>query len=242
VSAKPARGLGNESVDAARFEDETVARTQHGRSDREERVMRLRSLGRGGRLLLALAAGGAAFGIATAVQASIPDASGVVHACYNTSRAHGTPTGALRAIDTDRIDGNCASWEGSVDLATPQFVTSTVNQTSFMIRGVFPALGAGSYFANFGCPAGYIASDTVAAPSDNINALNFTVRAAAWNVGEVATGVPNGLGRYEFTLSATTDVTVHSTCIDARVFGLPGPAAPISQAMHEASVALKPVS
>ncbi|HEX3455695.1 MAG TPA: hypothetical protein VHS03_13795 [Gaiellaceae bacterium] len=34
------------------------------------------------RLLVLVAAGGAAFGIASAVQASIPDASGVAHACY----------------------------------------------------------------------------------------------------------------------------------------------------------------
>lgn len=198
--------------------------------------MRLTSLGRGKRLLLAFAVGGAAFGIATAVQASIPDASGVVHACYNTSRAHGTPTGALRAIDTDRVDGNCASWEGSVDLATPQFVTSQINQTSFMIRGVFPGTLAGNYIDNFFCPTGYIATDGVAAPSDNFGGLSFTVHVAAWNDGEVATGVPSSLGHYEYTLSATTNVTIHATCTDARVFGLPGPAAPISKAMHGASV------
>src|SRR5690242_5512016 len=63
------------------------------------------------RLLLALAIGGAVFGIATAVQAGIPDANGVIHACYNTSKAHGSPTGQLRVIDTARPDGNCASWE-----------------------------------------------------------------------------------------------------------------------------------
>ncbi len=40
-------------------------------------MQRLRRLSRGGRFLLALAVGGAVFGIATAVQASIPDASGV---------------------------------------------------------------------------------------------------------------------------------------------------------------------
>ena len=44
--------------------------------------------------------GWAVFGIASAVQASIPDASGVIHGCYNTSLAHGNPTGALRVIDT----------------------------------------------------------------------------------------------------------------------------------------------
>jgi hypothetical protein len=193
-------------------------------------------------VFVAVAVAGAAFGVATAVQASIPDASGVVHACYNTSNAHGFPTGALRAIDTSAANGNCASWEGSVDLATPQFVTSQINQTSFMIRGVFPATAPASYIDNFFCPAGYIESDGVAAPSDNFNALSFTVHAAAWNDGEVATGVPNGLGHYEYTLAATTNVTIHATCTDARVFGLPGPAAPIANAMSQASITQKAVS
>ena len=55
------------------------------------------------------------FGIATAVQASIPDASGVIHGCYNTSLAHGNPTGALRVIDTAKPNGNCASWETALN-------------------------------------------------------------------------------------------------------------------------------
>ena len=61
--------------------------------------------------MLALVVGGAVFGIATAVQASIPDANGVIHGCYNISQAHGNPTGALRVIDTAKPNGNCASWE-----------------------------------------------------------------------------------------------------------------------------------
>jgi hypothetical protein len=55
------------------------------------------------------------FGIATAVQASIPDANGVIHGCYNTSLAHGSPLGDLRVIDTSRPDGNCASWEAPLN-------------------------------------------------------------------------------------------------------------------------------
>ena len=65
-------------------------------------MQRLRRLSRGGRFLLALAVGGAVFGIATAVRASVPDASGVIHGCYNTSLAHGSPTGALRVIEPPR--------------------------------------------------------------------------------------------------------------------------------------------
>src|SRR5215471_2145629 len=79
---------------------------------------RLRELSRGGRLLLGLAVGAGVFGVATAVQASIPDASGVIHGCYNTSLAHGNPTGALRVIDTSKPNGNCASWEAPLSWNT----------------------------------------------------------------------------------------------------------------------------
>jgi hypothetical protein len=74
-------------------------------------MRRLRRLGRGGRFLLAAVVGGAVFGIATAVQASIPDTGGVIRGCYNTSLAHGNPTGGLRVIDTSKPNGTCASWE-----------------------------------------------------------------------------------------------------------------------------------
>ena len=74
-------------------------------------MRRVRRPGTVGKLLLAFGVAGAVFGIATAVQASVPDASGVIHGCYNTSLAHGNPTGALRVIDTAKINGNCASWE-----------------------------------------------------------------------------------------------------------------------------------
>lgn len=63
-------------------------------------MKRLRRLGGGGRLVLALTIGGAVFGIATAVQASIPDSSGVIHACRNTQPSLGT-LGAVRVVDTD---------------------------------------------------------------------------------------------------------------------------------------------
>jgi len=71
------------------------------------------ALSRVGRLVLALAVGGVVFGIASAVQASIPDANGVIQGCYNNSLAHGSPLGALRVIDTGKVNGNCASVMGA---------------------------------------------------------------------------------------------------------------------------------
>ena len=70
-------------------------------------MRRLRGLGSGGRLVLAVAVGGAVFGIASAVQASIPDAKGVIHACYQKSG------GALNVIDASVT--NCKSTQTSLN-------------------------------------------------------------------------------------------------------------------------------
>jgi hypothetical protein len=69
---------------------------------------RLRRLSRGGRVLVALAVAGGIFGIATAVQADIPD-GGVIHGCYQKVN------GQLRVIDTSqggacRPSENALSW------------------------------------------------------------------------------------------------------------------------------------
>lgn len=91
----------------------------------------LRGLGFGGRLVLTLAVGGAIFGIATAVQAGIPDADGVIHGCYNTSLARGNPTGALRVTDPSKPNGNCASWEAALNWSQtgPTGATGPTGQT-----------------------------------------------------------------------------------------------------------------
>lgn len=60
---------------------------------------RLNRLRRVPRIVLALAAAGATFGIVTAVQAAIPDSHGVIHGCYQFANA-ATPKGTLRVIDT----------------------------------------------------------------------------------------------------------------------------------------------
>lgn len=177
------------------------------------------------RVIVALVVAGAAFGIATAVQASIPDSQGIVHSCYNTSRAHGTPTGAMRAIDTDRVDGNCASWEGAVDLATPQYVqnvvTSTVNQTTIMGNAVFPSLPAGNWVIQWTC-GGWVETNPTVAPDPssfaNAAANAFTVRAST-NVEMQASGFPGTTERIWFNTSATQNVDSQITCVDPRVYG-----------------------
>ena len=71
----------------------------------------LQRLSRGGRLLLALAVGGALFGIATAVQADIPD-NGVIHGCYGKP---GTSyKGQLRVRDASQGE-HCRYYENQLD-------------------------------------------------------------------------------------------------------------------------------
>jgi hypothetical protein len=56
-------------------------------------MKRLLSLSRGWKLVLALTVGAAVFGVVSAVQAAIPDASGVINGCYQKN------VGNLRVID-----------------------------------------------------------------------------------------------------------------------------------------------
>src|SRR5262245_52543767 len=53
-------------------------------------------------LVLAVAVAGATFGIATVVNASIPDSSGVIHGCYQKPSNPAQRPGALRVVDTGR--------------------------------------------------------------------------------------------------------------------------------------------
>jgi hypothetical protein len=83
------------------------------------------------RLIVAVAAAGAAFGIASAVQASIPDSDGgTVHACYTNNNLNGYPPGTLRAIDTAKINGRCTGNESPVDLASTAYVQNQISQAS----------------------------------------------------------------------------------------------------------------
>jgi hypothetical protein len=62
------------------------------------------------RLLLLVALAGAAFGIASAVQASIPDANGVIHGCYQYTTTNGN-YGRVRVYDTANPFAGCNQFE-----------------------------------------------------------------------------------------------------------------------------------
>ncbi len=185
----------------------------------------------GRRLVVALAVGGAMFGVATAVQASIPDSSGIVHACYNTSLAHGSPTGALRAIDTSAANGNCASWEGSVDLATPQYVqnvvASTVNQTSVMYSAPVSYNINADWQSTWTCPSGYIGIDAWVQSNEYFGHNHYLTVKSEANLESLAGGPPGPDVRICYNISTGTpwDYVNGVTCVDGRVYGQPGPAA-----------------
>ncbi len=67
------------------------------------------------RILAVSVAGACALGAAAAVRASIPDASGVIHGCYQANASHGLPTGTLRVIDPSKLGGRCAEWEAPLN-------------------------------------------------------------------------------------------------------------------------------
>jgi hypothetical protein len=179
---------------------------------------------RGRRLLVALAVGGAAFGIASAVQASIPDSNGIVHACYNASNANGYPTGALRAIDTAKVNGHCAQGEAPVDLATPQYVqnvvTTTVNQTEIMGEGDLGTLTAADHWIQWTCGGWVALNPTVDIDADGVTSSNapITLHSMA-NVELENSGFPGTTVRVYFTLSSPQDVKSQVQCFDPRVFG-----------------------
>src|SRR6476469_923458 len=73
---------------------------------------RLQGLSRGGRLVLALALGGARFGKATVVQAAIPSSDGVIHGCYGKP---GTPQkGELRVVNAEQVE-QCRFYENQLN-------------------------------------------------------------------------------------------------------------------------------
>lgn len=187
---------------------------------------------RGGRLFLAVAIGAAVFGIATAVQASIPDANGVIHACYNTSLAHGNPTGVLRVVDTSKANANCASWEvplswkpvgptgpmGATGATGARGTTGVTGPTGATGNSGFTMIKkdlgnfahGGAFDAFIDCPTGKIAT------SGGIDAFQADLQ-NSFNDGLISHGVPNGRWRTTFFTNQDSDITLTVTCVNPPV-------------------------
>jgi hypothetical protein len=112
-------------------------------------VNHLNKLGRGSRILLALAVGGAVFGIASVVQADIPD-SGVIHGCYGKPA---TPQkGQLRVIDASqgeqcRFYENPLNWNqtgptGPPGPTGPTGPAGSARAYAYVLPGASPTLDA----------------------------------------------------------------------------------------------------
>jgi hypothetical protein len=142
-------------------------------------------------------------------------------------------------IDTD-AGKKCASDELPLDLATPSFVTSTINSTTFMIKASDTVSGPNNFKGNYDCGPGYISTDETFGATDNTDASNLQLQTFShYNVGEVTTGTPNEFGVFYGHFSAASiSLTIQGTCVDGRVFGLPGPAAPIAKAGAQAKASL----
>jgi hypothetical protein len=99
-------------------------------------------MSRGARILLALGVAGVAFGIATVVQAAIPDSHGYLHGCYQVAQA-GVPKGTLRLIDPTtgeicRFTEKPVNWNTS-GVAGVYAVAGQVNEEIEGIDGPIPA-------------------------------------------------------------------------------------------------------
>lgn len=104
----------------------------------------LRQVSWAGRIVLALLVGGAVFGIASVVQADIPD-SGVIHGCYGKP---GTPQkGQLRVVDSSqgeqcRFNESALDWNqaGATGVTGPTGPSGGIN--AIERQGIVSAAGA----------------------------------------------------------------------------------------------------
>ena len=156
-------------------------------------MKRVRRLGRAGKLLLALGIAGAVFGVATAVQASIPDSSGVAHGCYFVpNKLTKTPPrpGALRVIDTDKGQ-SCAVDEQAIDLAT----ASDVKHSQFIFTfGIFQFPGTGVINIRFTCGSSAWVATSGTIAIDTGQPLTTITQIDSFNTGGLQNYATNGTG------------------------------------------------
>ena len=172
-------------------------------------------------MLLAVAVAGGAFGIATVVQAAIPDTGGIVHGCYVPyGTGNTTLMTYLRLIDTQPAGPMankgkaCITGETGVDLA------ATTYQNLTMVKGTNTSIPAGAFFGlSKSCPAGYIAisGDYIINPGGS---LFNVVTLDGWNTGLFVGSTPSGTWNVEFHNLEAFAVPVQETVTCARALSL----------------------
>ena len=165
-----------------------------------------RQVGWSGRIVLALLVGGAVFGIASVVQADIPD-SGVIHGCYGKP---GTPQkGQLRVVDASQgeqcrfnenaLDWNQAGATGATGATGPTGPTGGIN--AIERQGIVSAAGAlvaSSGFTVTHTQGSVVYDITFPAGTWLPDATNFPVMSG--NVFNVVTGYNPALNIAQATL------------------------------------------
>jgi hypothetical protein len=171
-------------------------------------------------VIVGVAVAGAVFGIASAVQASIPDANGVIHACYAKA---GTPSqGDLRVTDSGicKPTENPLDWNqvGPTGQRGPTGPTGPGGVTGIG-RATYVGLTAGEYVSTINC-TGFGVGEGLWGQASVSTA--YTQR-DSYNNGEAATGTPDATYVMHFSLSATTNFALYGSCADPSVFGLSKP-------------------
>jgi hypothetical protein len=176
------------------------------------RMDAFRSLGRGSRVLLALAVGGAVFGIATAVQADIPD-GGVIHACYSKT------TLALHVIDSDLGQHCNAATEKALDWNARGVTGPTGPVAVTMVLGSSTTVPAGGIDGETAtCPSGFVAISGAPLIDPNVHLADLTlVTLDSYNDGMFSGNPPDDTWVVEMKNESEVDQSfqVEATCVPA---------------------------
>jgi hypothetical protein len=236
-----------QSLAAVRLErrsnsSKTPRRFRQSHRDRTTRT-RSRRLG----TAWAIDVAGAAFGIASAVQASIPGSDGVIHGCYGKP---GTPQkGELRVINADQGEGcrfyeNPVVWNarGVTGATGPTGPTGPTGLTGLaMVLGTSKSIGGNTAgFNQANCPAGKIAI-TGGSVTDFAEAVSHLETIGSYNLGFLNNGTtPNGSWVVEVQNTGATaqSFQAEATCVDAAVLGL----GPVKLIPKPASKGARPAS
>lgn len=179
---------------------------------------------RGRRILVALIVAGAAFGIATAVQADIPD-NGLIHGCYQFN-APNTSRGVLRVIDTSkrescRFNELALNWNqrgitGATGPTGPVGATGPTGSRGPTGPGRVDSIVTKTWVLDTSddalvvdCPADTVAEDAWWESTDP----NAIFPHDSFNIGETTNGIPTNRWVTDVSISSHTTVVMYVSCV-----------------------------